>query len=497
MSFPVFDLPIIGPSNAIAQDDPQFTRNMYAEKVNDEEYTLKPTPGTELSFALSQNGGGRNEINVNERYFAVRGSFLIERVAGVSVLRGTLLSGNGKVGMIFNNPPSDPPNFGGQILIVDEDKAYCFFLSDNTFVPPSVMEIGGTVNGHAIVGGFVGGLSQAVFCAGRAFCIKPGTAQYQFSALYDFTTWSGIDAGFATCLSLLNGSLKGILSNGDLLYLWSQFGMEVWQKGAANAESPNPMGLILNIDKIGIVAPNSAFFIGRFAYWLGGSQQGQGVIYRHAGGGEPERISDHSTERNIAALENPEDANAISYQSLGHTFYLLTFRKGNRTFCFDATTLLWHERSQRNPDNAQEFALPFVSLVILNGEILGLDYRNGDVWKISDTVYSDNDNPITRDRILPPVPKEGDSVSVFQSIELMGEKGNTPLGQEIPNVMFRYSADRGKTWSQERWRPIGSDFGYLTRTRWVGLGSGLGFTPWFRFVGKQYISWRLARLRAT
>lgn len=477
-----FDVPVIGDSNQVPQDDPQWTMNFYGEKVSDKVLTLKPTPGTELLVTLTQNGGGRGQIVIGDRYFAVQGAFLVETVLGVTIVRGTLATLTGKVGMVFNNPPSGD----AQILVVDDLYGYVLEIATNTFVNEVTMA----------ANGFVGGNSQAAFCAGRGVAILPGSAQYQFSALFDFKIWTGIDSGTATCLSLLNGTLKSIVSNGDLLYLWSETGFEVWQNGSANAQSPNPLGRILNGDKIGIEAPHSAFFIGRYAYWLGGNLEGRGVVYRHSGGGQPERISNHSTERNIADITDPTDGNASSDNSFGHLFYILTFREGNRTFCYDIITGLWHDRGQREPATGEQFALPFISIVVYQGLRLGMDYRNGDIWNISDTIYTDNNNPIVRERILSPIPGEADYQTFYQGIELFGQVGNTPVGMPIPNVMMQYSFDRGMTYSQEEWSPIESIYGYETRVRWVGLGSGYGLALRFKIAAKQYISWRMVRVRA-
>lgn len=210
----------------------------------------------------------------------------------------------------------------------------------------------------------------------------------------------------------------------------------------------------------------------------------------------PERISDHSTERNISDISEPGDGNATTYQSLGHIFYILTFKNGNRTFCFDAITGLWHERAQRDPNTGNLFALPFVSIIALDGELLALDSRNGNVWRVDDKVYTDNGNPIIRDRILSVVPKEADWPTFYQSAELFGQVGNTPVDKDDPNVMFRYSTDRGMTYSQEDWAKMGGNGTYETRVRWTGLGSAYGLALWFRVVASQYISWRMVRLRA-
>lgn len=67
---------------------------------------------------------------------------------------------------------------------------------------------------------------------------------------------------------------------------------------------------------------------------------------------------------------------------------------------------------------------------------------------------------------------------------------------EGPNIMMRFSTDRGKTWSDEDWQEMGEPGSYAGRNRWVGLSSGYGICFWFRSVGDTYISWRSVRVRA-
>jgi hypothetical protein len=469
------DLPIIGDTAKVPQDDPEFTRNWYSEKTADDVFTLKPTPGTVLEHQFSVSGGGRGLIVVAGREFGVRGSYFQEMVSGSAVPRGFLSSTTGKVGLAFNIKPD---NAQAQIIIVDDSTGYVYDLDADTFTTLTAAD------------NFVGGGSQVAYCSGRAVVFKPGTTFFQWSGLYEFTTWSDTAN---TSEQSLSSPILSVISNGDLLYFFSSDGFAVWQ---AQGSDTSPYAQILSGDKIGILAPNSALFCERYAYWLAATSTGDGIFYRHAGGGRPERISTHPIERNVAELESPEDAVSWSYQSLGHTFYVTTFLAGARTFSLDTGANLWAERSQRDPATGDQFPLPFISTAILDGRILALDYRNGKVWRIDDAVYTDDGNPITRDRILPVWPKEGDFLTYFQSAELFGQIGNTPVGQDDPQVMFRYSMDRGMTWSLEDWQQAGGDGTYAGRTRWVGLGAAYGIAPWFRLVASQFASWRMVRMRA-
>lgn len=467
------DIPIIGDSNQVPQDDPESTVNMYAEQVSDQVYTLKPTPGTTLYGQFGIGGGGRGIIAVSGRLFGVRGFFFQELVDGVSINRGTLVTGSGQVSMISNISP----NGDSQIMIVDDTKGYVFKLATDTFA--AIADVN-----------FFGGGSQVAYCADSAFVFKPGTNQFQASGLHDFESWDGL--AIETALTL-NTPIIALISNGDQLYVFSSDGFEVWQdQGLAVF----PLQRVLAGDRIGILAPFSAIVAERSVYWLGTNSEGHGIIYKHSGGNPPERISNHSTERQLAKLPDVTDGSAFTYQALGHIFYVITFRSGNKTICYDKRTNLWHDRMQRNAISGAFYALPFIAVCPLNNMLLAIDYRDGKVWTIDDFVYTDDSNPIVRERITAVVPKEGDYLTYFQSAELFGQVGNTPVNQQNPNIMMRYSIDRGMTYSQEDWQTISGNYSYEVRTRWIGLGTAYGISLWFRIVAAQYISWRMIRLRA-
>ncbi|HEY8994271.1 MAG TPA: hypothetical protein VIM71_06405 [Lacunisphaera sp.] len=474
------DVPIIGDSKDAPQDDPEYTLNLYGEQVSDEVYTLKPTPGSELYGQFAVGGGGRGLVTVGGRLFGVRGAYFQEMIDGEPLVRGSLLTNSAaKVAMVYHLPP----NGNGQILIVDETNGYVFELATNTFTvlaPPASPEDDG----------FVGGGCQATYCAGRALVFIPGNRVIRCSEVNDFLIWPGL--GTATAESLAT-PLKAIASNGNLFYAFSDDGFEVWQFQDADQF---PFAPILSGDKIGILAPQSLLFIERFAYWLGRTDTGEGVVYRHSGGGQPERISTHAYERRIADLSTPSDAIGCTYNSLGHTFYLLNFRAGNKTFCWDKATSLWHDRAVREPVSGNLSGLPWVATVVFEGEILAIGYQSGQVLHIDDELFTDTGNPILRERILTVIPKEGDWLTYYQSAELFGTVGNTPVGQQVPNIMMKYSTDRGMTWSLERWQSTGGNHSYGTRTRWVGLGAAFGLALWFRVVSSHFISWRMVRVYA-
>jgi hypothetical protein len=473
-----FDIPIAGPSKNVPQDDPAYTFNLYPETVSEGIYTLKPAPGNVASTALTGLAGGRsNGLSVGGRLFGIRGNFFCEVVAGASVIRGSLTSTQGLCGLTS----CLPPNGDGQILIVgpNDGEGYVFELATNTFTKL-------TEATH----GFVGGRGQTCFLGGRAYAIKPGTGQFQASELYNFLNWPGDAFGTAEFDS---DELIAIDTDGNYLLLFGTKTLEVW---AQTNSLPLPVNPTSNTASIGILSPHAHCVYNDTFYWLGGNVDGSGVFYRMRGTGIPEPISDYSISRNVAAIADPDDAVMYSYQSLGHPFILTTFFVGKKTFVYDVGEKMWHMRGQRLVPSNNEAALPWLGMIVHNGQLLALS-KNGRFYEIRDDVYTDDGNPIVRRRILSVIPKEASWKSYYQSVELFGEMGNAPFSSDgIRSVMLSISRDRGKTYGTEMWRNMSGNGSYVCRARWTGLGSAFGFVLKFETVTNNYISWRGVRVEA-
>ena len=406
-----YDIPIYGPSKNVSQDDPEYTMNMYPEKVSDEVYTLKRRAGHVVTGQFGIAGGGRGQIVVGGRHFGIRGSFFCEFVNGASVTLGILASQDGNCGLIANLPP----NGDGQILIVgpNSEEGYVYQIQSNVFTKLNNIAVGMGGNG------FVGGGGQCVFFGGRGWVIQKGTGTFWCSMPYDFLTWPGDAFGTAEFDS---DELLAIETNGNYLVLLGRYTGEVW---VFQNTVPLPVSSTNSSFRIGIIAPQAHVCFENDFYWFGGNAEGKGVVYSLSAGGEPQIISDYSVIRNIAPLPNQSDAYMFAYQDLGHRFIFLTFVQGNRTFVYDLSEGLWHEESTRLVPSGFVNALPWESVVFNEGKLLGLNRLNGQIAEIKDTIYTDNGNPIVLDRKLSVFPKEASWKSYYRSVELFTEMGNT------------------------------------------------------------------------
>src|SRR6185437_9614875 len=83
-------------------------------------------------------------------------------------------------------------------------------------------------------------------------------------------------------------------------------------------------------------------------FLLGGSDRGAGIAW-NIQGYQPIRVSNYAVEQEWNTYPTIADAEGYAYEDGGHTFWMLRFPTANKTWCFDAATGLWHERSTWNP----------------------------------------------------------------------------------------------------------------------------------------------------
>lgn len=149
---------------------------------------------------------------------------------------------------------------------------------------------------------------------------------------------------------------------------------------------------------------------------------------------------------------------------------MITFPTANKTWAYDTSTGLWHERAFNNDgslirhrSNCYAFAY--------SAHTVG-DFENGRVYELSKDVYSDSGTAITRLRTSPHI-STGLVRNFFKSFQLDMETGvgldGTGQGTD-PQVMFRFSDDGGHTWSNERLRSAGRIGETKWRVRWHRLG---------------------------
>jgi hypothetical protein len=206
-------------------------------------------------------------------------------------------------------------------------------------------------------------------------------------------------------------------------------------------------------------------------YMLGQDEAGAGMVYRIKSY-NPERISTHAVETALSRYDMT-DAVAYAMQWDGHAWYVLHFSTSNHTWFFDASTGQWCEWLYRNPATNEENRHRAHTHVYFAGKHLVGDWEDGKLYSLEEETFTDNGDPIVRLRATQEMDSEGELVFYEELIVDMETGVGTESGQgSEPLLMLRYSNDSGRTWSNQKTRPIGVVGNYGARVKFGPTGAG-------------------------
>lgn len=195
------------------------------------------------------------------------------------------------------------------------------------------------------------------------------------------------------------------------------------------------------------------------------------VFYR-LDGSNAVRVSKHATEQAWQDYGDVSDAFVFSMTWEGHDFVYLTFPTIKKTWCFDNTTGLWHERESF--DSAGNSIGRWAANAYINAyntHIIG-DSESGKIGTLSATTYKEFGNPVRG--LAQGAPMHSNGQRVFMpSFQLDIESGvglTTGQGSD-PQLVLSVSDDGGHTFEQIPWRSMGKIGEYNKRLRWTGVGS--------------------------
>jgi hypothetical protein len=192
-------------------------------------------------------------------------------------------------------------------------------------------------------------------------------------------------------------------------------------------------------------------------------------------GYQPERISTPAIEALIRSLPSTtlSNARAWTYQQGGHGFYCLNIPGAESTWCYDASTGLWHERDYRELWEPERHRADCHALA--HGENVVGDYEDGRIYALDQATYTDDGTAIVRSRTAPHFTKELRQVfySKFQlDMETgVGLDGASTVQGHNPKAMLEWSDDGGHTWSNQHFADIGKIGKTQKRVIWRRLGA--------------------------
>jgi hypothetical protein len=311
---------------------------------------------------------------------------------------------------------------------------------------PVTAKSGAFLDGYGIVNAVP--VPQTATDPGRNFYI---------SGLNDFTMWDPLNYG------VKEGHpdyINSILSDSEELWLFGTETIEIWSNvGDPNFPFQRIAGAMIHQGSVATYAPSS---VGLTVCWLAGGAEGETVAWQ-AQGMQPRRISTLAQE---SIWSDPgftvSDAVSYGYSDGGHYYWVINFWAMARTFVYDLTTGLWHERSAWNPSTSQfvqyqPWYHAFLPEWGPSGKHIVGDPSTGILYQMASTFYSDNGATIAYQRAMPHLINE-DQYGYHSRIELYCETG-TASGA-APSALIDWSDDRGHTFKTPRVLSMGvnSDF---------------------------------------
>jgi hypothetical protein len=254
------------------------------------------------------------------------------------------------------------------------------------------------------------------------------------------------------------------------------------------------------------------FSIARFAeqfLFVSKDTRGQAII-GGIQGYQFQRVSTHAVEQSLVG-KVISDAIAYSYQIEGHEFYVVTFPTADLTWAYDLSTKMWHKWLSVDDQNVYHRHRSNCAAFFEGRNLVG-DYENGKIYRLEQTVYTDNGQKIRRLRRAPHLtadlqrqyfdelqiqfqPGVGLTGIVYDGVQkeptslIIGASATETIDPTeafdiwyinslnlespgvVPKAMLRWSNDGGSTWSNEHWVSIGQIGKYKNRAIWRRLGT--------------------------
>ena len=426
-----------------------FTMNWYPEVIETgagkSNLVLYPCPGLK-TFVTLTGASVRGIFSINNRIFAVAGTTLYEILGnGTSVNRGTVSNDSLPVSMAAS--PT-------QLLISSGGTAYVLTLATNVLT--------------TIAAGTLTNVSMVAYIDGYFLALNKDTQQFRISTVTDATSWPG-------------GQIIQVSVFPDNIIGWKADHRELWCLGITKSVVYYDSGSAQIFDVIpgaiiekGTIAAWSPVNLDNTIFWLGGDERGAAMVWR-AAGYTPQRVSNHAIEFAMQGYTTINDAIGYGYQDQGHSFYVLYFPTANATWVYDVATGFWHERAFLNLGNFEAHHSRCHTYAF--GKHLVGDWKSGNVYEMSISIFDDDGSPLRRVRRAPHISRESKWM-FHHSLQVDLEAGvgpSPPLTDGAgdprdPMIGLRWSDDGGHTWSNTYQKGAGQIGNYAKRAIWRRLG---------------------------
>lgn len=425
--------------------DAQRCINLYAERNPEDAsapVTHYPTPGLTLLSTPPVAGESRCIYTATngQRYEVVGSNVYGVDINNVYTLLGTLSTSSGRVNMIDN---------GTDVFLVDgSPNGKTIHLATN------VMSV---VTDAAFYGA-----DRVDIVDGYFIFNKPYSQQFYISN-YNDITFNSLDIASK---STFPDRLVTLAVMHREVWLIGEQTTEVWYNtGASDFTFGRMPGVFI---EQGCIAKHSIAKHDLNLFWLSRDKDGQGIVVL-GHNYTANRVSTHAIEQEFQTYSRLDDAVGYTYQQGGHPFYVLSFPTANKTWVYDLSTGLWHQRGYLEPDGTVSRHRGSCHSFNQGRNLVG-DYSTGNVYALDPTSYTDNGNPILRIRSFPHIGANGKRALFRQFVADMEVGQGLPGDTADPEVRLRWSDDRGFSWGNYVSGSLGKAGDYISVIQYQRLG---------------------------
>lgn len=417
---------------------------------NVKNYVLLPTAGLYLSATPATLGPGRAIVNINDSLYCVIENTVYTLSINTGTLTGTLTS----IGTLTGDSsiPLCHANNRSQIMLVNglANWGYIINYSSNTVNQITDPD-------------FTGG-ETVVALDSYFFYNAPDTQAMYASAINDGTDYNALDTASAESRA---DNLVALLDDKGELLAFGKDTIEVWY------DAGNPTGFPFSRREgeyynLGLSAKKSAINIDNTVFFLDSRRY---LTRFTAETGLDASITPPHIRAQFNSYSDVSDAYCYSLEDSGQLMIVVNFPTADKTWVYDLTTELWHERAYFNPGGT--FGRHRAGCCVKWKQYhVALDHETGEVYIFRQDARTDNGQTIKRVFSSPHL-HQFDNFSSVNSIYLYGEFGTgLTSGQgSDPQIMMQYSGNGGHTWSNEMWRSLGELGNYNQRVNWYSVGT--------------------------
>lgn len=430
-----------------------------APALNQEVLFGTPGIGGELDTGLT--GVTRGAASFNSQVYFVTGTTLASiDTAGTVTSIGTI-AGTGRVWMASNTTQLMLLNTSGDGYIYDR------LLDTLEPIIDADFDANGTPNGLCYVDSYF-------------VCTTNEGGKFIASAINDGMSWNALD--FGTAESSPDAAIVPVVCRNQLFIVGSLVTEQFANTPNGAAFPFVRSGLFL---PKGTLAPFSLVSYGDSFAFIGGGI-GESLAVWAVEGNAIVKKSTSAIDTILQSIPADDLASIFSwsYTQGGHSF--VGFGLPDTTIVYDAATDRWHERSSRIMADSEYQSVPYRvgTFTVLGNGLFVTDTIDARVGFASLDTYTEYDMEIVRTFATQPFQNNMQPFFV-PKIELTVESGvglieGSADNAVNPSVRMQISRD-GKTWGNERQRPIGAMGEYDSRAVWRRNGRSKRFDV-YRFI---------------